>query len=93
MPLYERRGASGADDPHQILAVAPGAPWLAVREAYLRLAKAYHPDRFSGMELPKEVLEYLDAKARRINVAYELLEDTFKRSMNAAPEEASRAAR
>ena len=32
VPLYERRGASGADDPHQILAVAPGAPgWPCAR--------------------------------------------------------------
>jgi DnaJ-domain-containing protein 1 len=80
VPLYERRGAAGADDPHQILAVPTGASWSCVREAYLGLVKTYHPDRFSSMDLPNEVLEYLNAKARRINAAYALLEDSFKRA-------------
>jgi DnaJ domain len=84
VPPYERRGGAGADDPHQILAVPPGAPWSSVREAYLGLAKTYHPDRFASMDLPTEVLEYLGAKTRRINTAYALLEDAFKRAASPA---------
>jgi hypothetical protein len=77
--LHERRGVKDADDPYHILAIAPGAPWYAVREAYLKLAKAYHPDRFAGVDLPTEVTEYLGVKARRINAAYALLERQLKR--------------
>jgi hypothetical protein len=92
VPLHERRGAAGGDDPHQILGVAPGAPWGAVRESYINLAKVYHPDRYSGIDLPKEVVEYLGAKARRINAAYALLEEALKKAAGAPGAEASCAA-
>jgi DnaJ-domain-containing protein 1 len=78
--LHERRGVAGCDDPYQILGVSAGTPWGAVREAYLNLAKTYHPDRYSGVDLPKEVAEYLGAKARRINVAFALVEEAFKQA-------------
>jgi hypothetical protein len=42
----------------------------AVRKAYISLAHLYHPDRYSGVDLPKEVAEYMNAMARRINGAY-----------------------
>lgn len=76
VPLHERRGVAGGDDPHQILGVSAGMPWIEIREAYIRLVKAYHPDRYAGVCLPGEVLEYISAKARRINAAYALLEET-----------------
>ena len=83
-PLYERRGVVDADDPHHILGIAPGAPWQAVREAYLRLTKACHPDKYAGVELPTEVNEYLGVRARRINAAYSVLEDSIKHSAGSA---------
>jgi hypothetical protein len=91
-PLHERRGAAGGDDPYQILGVAPGAPWGTVRESYINLAKAYHPDRYSAVDLPTEVVEYLGAKARRINAAYALLEDALKQTAGAPGAQANRAA-
>ena len=83
VPLQERRGVAGGDDPYQILGVAPGTPWFGVREAYIKLAKTYHPDRYSGIDLPKEVREYLGAKASRINVAFGLLEEALKQAVAA----------
>jgi hypothetical protein len=80
-PLIDRRGSRDADDPYEILAVAPGAPWHVVREAYLSLAKVYHPDRFAGVGLPVEVADYLGSKVRRINAAYAMLEDSFKHAV------------
>jgi hypothetical protein len=77
-PLYERRGSGDADDPHHILGVAPGSTWQDVREAYVRLAKAYHPDRFAGVTLPEEVTQYLGNRARTINAAYAVLEGAIK---------------
>lgn len=82
--LYERRGAGDANDPHEILGVAPGTAWHTVREAYLQLAKAYHPDRFAGVTLPDEVREYMGARARRINAAYALLEGSLRHAANGA---------
>lgn len=57
-------------DAHRLLGVEHGAGSGTVRRAYLKLARAYHPDRFQGVELPAEVLEYLTAVAQRANVAY-----------------------
>jgi hypothetical protein len=61
-------------DPHQILGIAPGADWEAVRQAYLQLSKTYHPDRYAAAVLPEEVTEYLSVMVRRINAAYAALE-------------------
>lgn len=81
--LFDRRGAIDADDPHHILGVAPGATWHTVREAYLQLAKAYHPDRFAGLTLPSEVTEYLEVKVRSVNAAYAILEGSLRNSVSA----------
>ena len=61
-------------NPHAILGVAPNAGWEEVRQAYHRLAKSYHPDRYASAELPSEVQDYLAAMARRVNAAYAALE-------------------
>lgn len=61
-------------DPRQILGVAHDATRQDVRQAYLTLAKTYHPDRYASAELPAEVRDYLAAMARRINAAYAVLQ-------------------
>lgn len=63
-----------AFDPHAVLGLTAGADRAAIKDAYHRKAKAYHPDRFTGVELPQEVADYLSAVTRRINVAYAALE-------------------
>ena len=82
-PLYERRGSGDADDPHHILGVPAGSAWHDVREAYVKLAKAYRPDRFSSVALPEEVTHYLGSKARTINAAYAVLETSMRQASNA----------
>ena len=57
-------------DAHKVLGVETDADRVDIRQAYLNLAKTYHPDRFARMELPKEVFEYLSAVATRVNLAY-----------------------
>ena len=67
-----REGAAGADfDPHAILGVARDADAETIRRAYHGLVKAYHPDRFSGVDLPKELRDYAAALLVRINLAME----------------------
>jgi hypothetical protein len=83
-PLHERRKSGPSDDPYEILAVSRGAPWSVVRDAYLKLAKLYHPDRYSSIDLPAEVQEYIGSRARRINAAYSILEQSQKPDL-AAP--------
>ena len=57
-------------DAHRLLGVEHGADAETVRRAYVKLARAYHPDRFQGLDMPPEVTEYLTAVAQRANVAY-----------------------
>lgn len=64
---------AGSFDPHAILGVEKGASPEALRVAYYALARAYHPDRFSGIDLPKEMQAYANAMLARINLAYRQL--------------------
>lgn len=66
-------------DPYSVLGVTHGASREVAHEAYLGLAKVYHPDRYAAVELPKEVSEYLAVMARRINAAYQALDGERKR--------------
>jgi hypothetical protein len=54
----------------KVLAVPESSSRSDVREAYHRLIKLYHPDRFACAELPPEVADYLKSMAHRINAAY-----------------------
>ena len=66
-------------DPHAVLGLVSGATREEVRQAFFKLAKAYHPDRYATAELPVEVRDYLAAMARRINAAHAALELPQKR--------------
>lgn len=68
--LEKRVGLLDQFDAHGVLGVKADADKAAVRQAYLELAKTYHPDRFARLELPKEVVEYLSAVATRVNLAF-----------------------
>ena len=46
-----------------------------MRQAYITLVKAYHPDRFANMDLPSEMKDYAAAMQARINMAYDQLKD------------------
>jgi len=66
-------------NPWTVLGVSEQAGKDEIREAYHRLVKQYHPDRFANTELPREVKEYLNAMSRRINAAYSTLNGGLKR--------------
>ncbi len=61
-------------DPYAVLGLPAGTEWETVRERYLTLAKAYHPDRFANVELPQEVADYMSATTRRVNAAFAMLD-------------------
>jgi hypothetical protein len=67
------RDADGFD-PYAVLGLGAGTPAEQIHSAYVKLAKAYHPDRYATADLPEEVREYLATMARRINAAYAALE-------------------
>lgn len=62
-------------DPHAVLGVTNAASRDELRQAYIALVKAYHPDRFANMDLPAEMKDYAAAMQARINMAYDQLKD------------------
>lgn len=71
-------------DPYAVLGLTRGAPFEEARAAYHALAKVYHPDRYSSVELPAEVHDYLSGMARRINAAFAALEQPAQAKKTAA---------
>jgi DnaJ-domain-containing protein 1 len=77
----ERTSKNGPEfDPHLILGLSKEADAASVKQAYHRLARSYHPDRFAGIELPREMHDYATAMLARINLAYRQLQ--AKREVN-----------
>ena len=71
-------------NPWIVLGVAETAGKDDVREAYHRLVKQYHPDKFANIDLPREVKDYLNAMSRRVNAAYTALNSGAKRETASA---------
>jgi curved DNA-binding protein CbpA len=55
----------------QVLGIAPTDDGRAIRAAFLRLARIYHPDRFVGQ--PEDVREEAERRMKEATVAYESL--------------------
>ncbi len=66
-------------DPYAVLGVASNSSRDDVREAYLKLAKLYHPDRYATADLPKEVRDYLAVMVRRINAAHDTVQTRLQK--------------
>ncbi len=62
-----------AEDPYVVLGVPRDAPDKAVRTAYLKLARAYHPDKLAMLELAPAMMEYGQDILKKINVAYDMI--------------------
>jgi DnaJ-domain-containing protein 1 len=67
-------------DPYAILGIDSDSTREQAREAYLELAKAYHPDRYAATDLPQEVRNYLAIMVRRINAAHDALQTEQRRT-------------
>ena len=61
---------------YQILEVEPAASEQKIREQYLSLVQAWHPDKFSEAQQKARAEE----KIKEINIAYDVLKDPAKRA-------------
>jgi molecular chaperone DnaJ len=64
-------------DPYEVLGINPGASQQQIREAYTKLAKKYHPDKYQDNPLGDLAVE----KMKEINEAY----DTLSKKGDQAP--------
>jgi DnaJ-domain-containing protein 1 len=60
---------------HRVLRIAQDASQDAVRQAYVTLAKLYHPDQYPSETTAPEVLSYVNAMFQQITLAYSALKD------------------
>ena len=67
----------------QVLGIAPTSDGRAIRAAFLRLARIYHPDRFAGQ--PDDVRGEAERRMKEATVAYEALRGTRQKSAAARP--------
>ncbi|MFN2641711.1 MAG: J domain-containing protein [Actinomycetota bacterium] len=71
------------EEAFETLGIAPTDDGRAIRAAFLRLARIYHPDRFVGM--PEDVRSEAERRMKDASVAYEALRDVTKVERIAAP--------
>lgn len=57
-------------DAFTMLGVSKECTFDEAKMAYHRLAKQYHPDNYSGINLPEEVQRYVTDMFRQINTAF-----------------------
>ena len=65
-------------NPFRILKISPQSDPAAIQAAYYTRAKLYHPDRFSGCDMPDEMARYADNMSRLVNAAFQVLSNQSK---------------
>ncbi|HXC16564.1 MAG TPA: DnaJ domain-containing protein [Holophagaceae bacterium] len=73
-------------NPYELLEVAPNATAEEIKAAYLRLAKQWHPDRFTGAEKAGA-----EKRFRELNEAYTAVKDPSRRASVPLPSKAVKA--
>lgn len=67
-------------DPFEVLEIAPGATADEIKAAYHRLAKRWHPDRFTGVEK-----EEAEKRFRMLAEAFNMLKNTGREAVPPPP--------
>jgi DnaJ-domain-containing protein 1 len=79
--LKQKPNLKGNKDPNAepfgVLGLKPDAQWGDVRKSYVRMTKLYHPDQYSTVTLPDEVLQYMSDMFSQSNTAYNIIKSTM----------------
>lgn len=68
-----RAPEAGVADPYAVLGTYKGCTLDQAKDAYHRLSKMYHPDRWQSEDVPSEIATYVSDKFRQINAAFTAL--------------------
>ncbi|NJM31310.1 MAG: DnaJ domain-containing protein [Rhizobiales bacterium] len=70
----QKRADLAVFDPYAVLGIPRGTAGDELKQAYHKMARAYHPDRLASLDLPKEMRDYAAAMLVRVNLAFEQLQ-------------------
>lgn len=68
----------GAEDPHLILGVEPGADLDAIKAAYRALSRDHHPDALMARGVPADLVRIAEGRMAAINAAYEQILTNYR---------------
>lgn len=71
------------DNAFKVLGIEPTTDGRVIRNAYVRLARIYHPDRFTGM--PPDVRSEAERRMKQATAAYESLRAAKRTAAASAP--------
>jgi curved DNA-binding protein CbpA len=74
--MQQKERMSMGNQAYQVLGIAPTADARAVRAAFLRIARIYHPDRF--VEGPDDVRLEAERRMKEATLAYESIQSATK---------------
>ena len=74
-------------DAFKVLGIEPTTDGHAIRAAFLRLARIYHPDRF--VDMPEDVRAEAERRMKEATVAYEELRNSRRASAQGAEQAAT----
>ena len=69
-----------SQDPYILLGVSSGATDDQVREAYHAMARAYHPDKLVGLDLPAILVEQGSSIFQKVTAAYKTITEQRRKS-------------
>lgn len=74
LQLVERYASGINRDPYAVLGVARNVPEAALKRAYHRLVREFHPDGLEAYNVPREVVHLATQKLKDINAAYHAIQ-------------------
>ena len=73
----QKNSATSLDDAYKALGVTKDQSAQEIKRAYRKLISQYHPDKLIGQGLPKDMIAVATEQAKEIQVAYDLIKNTF----------------
>ncbi len=70
----------GVSDPLATLGLFGEVTLEQAKDAFHRLSKMYHPDKYSGEDMPREIARYASEKFREINAAYTIVRGELQKA-------------
>jgi len=84
--LSRRLADNNTFDARSVLGVSEEATARDISAAYHALARQYHPDHYAGLNVPREVIDYVGAMFSRITLAYNELKSSAPASKPSSEE-------